>query len=425
MLSRRSSLSHLAVVLVGLFGMIAFSGSAAHAAEVNGIWTDSTTKDLGEWTGVEWLKKIKIRGWIEDYFVHNFNNPSQSTVNANQGSSVVKANNTTIEGRTFDVRNDKFRILLAEVELEKVPTLGEWYGAGFKLDVNWGDDPQIIYDTINQGLGGNNTVHPADKWIQHATVGYVAPIGKGLRFDAGKFVTHIGGETIEGIKNNNLSHGFLYSYAIPFQDTGVRINYPWSDKIYTELYVLRGWNVTTGDNNRGLTYGPSVGWTPTPWFNLFLNYLVGPEQRNDDKNLRHLVDAQVFFNTPIPKLNLLLYGDWALEENALNSGHKNAHWAGVAGVARYQVTDHLEPAVRLEYYNDQDGFTTGVNQKLYGVTFTLNCKIPLPKKAKGVSLLIRPEYRFDKSSEGFFTRHNKFRSKTTQHTVGIASYLYF
>ena len=423
MFSKRSGWFRRIVVCAALCGVVPFSAPAAHAAEVNGIWSEASTKDLGDWTGVEWLKKIKVRGWVEDCFVHNFNNPSQSVVNANQGSSVVKANNTTIEGRLFDIRNDKFRILLAELELEKIPTLGEWYGLGFKLDTNWGDDPQIIYDTINQGLGGD-TVHPADRWIQHASVGYVAPIGKGLRIDAGKFVTHIGGETIEGIKNNNLSHGFLYTYAIPFQDTGVRVNYPWSDKVYTELYVLRGWNMTTGDNNRGLTYGPSVGWTPAPWFNVYLNYLVGPEQRNDDKNLRHLVDAQVFFNTPIPKLNLLLYGDWALEENALNSGRKNAHWAGVAGVARYQLTDHLEPALRLEYMNDHDGFTTGVGQKLCGVTFTLNCKVPLPK-AKGVTLLIRPEYRFDKSSEGFFTRTKNFRSKTTQHTVGIGSYLYF
>lgn len=410
----------MAAVVVGLVGGWPVAGQAA---EVNGIWSEASTKDLGEWVGLPALKKIKVRGWFESYFVHNTNNPHRSVVNANanQGSSIVKGQNITIEGRLFDVHNDAPRISLAEVEFEKVPTLGEWGGAGFKLDVNWGDDPELIYDAI-QGALGEGVVHHADKAIQHATVGWVAPVGKGVRLDAGKFVTHIGAETIEGIKNNNLSHGFLYTYAIPFQDTGVRVNYPWSDKLYTELYVLRGWNVNTGDNNRGLTWGPSVGWTPNSWFNLFVNYLVGPEQRNDTKNLRHLVDFQVFVNNPVPKLNLLLFGDVGYEENALNSGHKNAHWHGLGGVARYQLNSHWEPSVRLEYLHDHDGFTTGVGQNLYEITCTLNYKMPLKK---GFSLLLRPEYRFDKSSENFFTGHRAFRQRTTQHTIGVGAYVYF
>ncbi|MBI3615625.1 MAG: porin [Candidatus Omnitrophica bacterium] len=395
--------------------------SLSRAAEVNGIWSEASTKDAGDWTGVSWLKKIKIRGWFESYFVHNTNEPSRTRVNSNQGSSIVKATNTTIEGRTFDIHNDVPRISLIELELEKVPTLGEWGGAGFKLDVNWGDTPEIIYDTI-QGALGEGVVHHADKWIQHASVGWVAPVGKGLRVDAGKLVTHIGAETIEGIKNNHLSHGLLYSYAIPFQDTGFRLNYPWSDKIYTELYVVRGWNVTTGDNNSGWTYGPSVGWLPNAWFNFYLNYLVGPEQRNNTSNLRHLVDFQAFINNPIPKLNLILFGDVGYEENALNSGARNAHWNGFGGIARYQVTDHLEPAVRMEYLHDRDGFATGVAGNMYSVTATLNYKMAL---GKGFSFLVRPEYRFDKSSENFFSSGSAFRSQTTQHTVGVGAYIYF
>jgi len=403
-----------------VLGMV-LAPPAGQAAEVNGIWTEAATKDAGEWTGLKWLEKVKIRGWVESYFVHNWNDPSRATVNANQGSSIVKATNTTIEGRTFDIHNDVPRINLIEVEVEKVPTLGEWGGAGFKLDVNWGDTPEIIYNTI-QGALGEGVVRAWEKWIQHATVGWVAPIGRGLRVDAGKFVTHIGGETIEGIKNNNFSHGFLYSYAIPFQDTGVKVNYPWSDTFYTELYVLRGWNVTTGDNNRGATVGPSIGWLPTSWFNLYLNYLVGPEQRNDQSDLRHLVDFQAFFNNPVPKLNVLLFGDLGFEEHAVGSDTQNALWHGLGGVVRYQLTDRLEPAIRLEYLHDQDGFATNVDQNLYGVTLTLNYKVPLKK---GVTLLLRPEYRIDKTSEDFFTKGERFRAASTQQTVGIAAYVYF
>jgi len=407
------------IFLFGAFLVVSLP-QAGQAAEVNGIWAESSTKDAGDWTGLEWLKKIKVRGWLESCFVHNFNDSHRATVNANQGSSIVKAGNTTIEGRTFDIHNDVPRINLIEVEVEKVPTLGEWGGAGFKLDANWGDDPQVIYDSIQGGIG--KSLNTADKWIQHATVGWVAPVGKGVRLDAGKFVTHIGAETIEGIKNNNLSHGLLYSYAIPFQDTGGRIDYAWSDKFVTDFYVLRGWNMTTRDNNSGVTVGPSFSWLPSAWFNFYINYLVGPEQRHNTSNQRHLVDWQAFFNTPVPKLNLILFGDWAFEENAINGNTESTSWHGLGGVARYQLTDHLEPVFRLEYLHDEDGFATGVAQDVYSVTLTLNYKIPLKK---GFSLLIRPEYRFDKASENFYTKESSFRSKTTQHTVGVGAYIYF
>ena len=46
--------------------LLSFSAPVpVHGAEVNGIWTDSSTKDLGDWTGIGSLKKIKIRGWLE------------------------------------------------------------------------------------------------------------------------------------------------------------------------------------------------------------------------------------------------------------------------------------------------------------------------------------------------------------------------
>src|SRR5215218_3389114 len=80
-------------------------GGPGHAAEVNGIYTEPTTKDLGELTKVDLLKGIKIRGWIDGYFEGNFNHPKRSTVNANQDLSVVKSRDLTTEGRGFDVHD--------------------------------------------------------------------------------------------------------------------------------------------------------------------------------------------------------------------------------------------------------------------------------------------------------------------------------
>ena len=414
MATSRVAVALLAVFLAGL-GMPIM---VAHAAEVNGIYTEDSTKDLGELTKIDVFKGVKFRGWIDTYFVGNFNNPSRSTVNANQALSVIKSRDLTIEGRTFDVHDRSFNLSLAELEVEKVPNVG---GVGFKIDLAYGDTMDIMVDTIKAAIG-SSSVSDFDRYVQHASISYVAPIGSGLRFDVGKFVTHIGGETIETIKNNNYSHAFFYTYAIPFQDIGVRVHYDWTKEVYTELYLLNGWNATS-DNNKAKTFGPSIGWAPSPKFSLYFNYLVGNERTDNDKqfeNLRHLLDAQVNWE-PIERLNLSLNADYATEDGAIGRS-KDAQWYGLTGWIRYKITDTLEPSFRAEWYRDEDGFTTGVAQTLVGLTLSLNWKIGLGKLA---NILLRPEYRVDISNKDFFTRGNDFRSEKIQHTLGIGAVLYF
>lgn len=402
----------LALVLFSVFVGLAFS---ARAQEVNGIYTEAATKDLGELSGNDSLKGIKFRGWLEGYYVWNQNDVRASVANANQGFSAIKARDLTIEGRAFDVHANRPTINLIELEVEKVPNRGRF---GFKVDLAGGDTQKIIFDTIK--AVSPDSLSNAEENIQHASLSYLAPIGTGLRVDVGKFVTHIGGETIESIKNRNFSHAFFYTYAIPFQDTGVRLNYAFNSKVYGELYILKGWNVTK-DNNDGKTVGLSLGWTPSPKFSLYANYMGGPEQNNNDDNLRHLIDLQAIFLSS-PTLQTMVNVDVATDENALGSG-EDARWGGVALTLRKTIGDHFFPTVRAEYYNDQDGFTTGVGQRLWGTTFTADYRIGGAKSFTKV--LIRPEIRYDRSSETFFSRKSDFRSERDQLTAGVGLVLYF
>jgi len=413
---------HILTGLLLLGMLLILPNAPTYAAEVNGIYTEPSTKDLGEVTKLDFFKGIKFRGWIDAYYVGNFNRPSRTTANANQGSSVVKGHNVTIEGRTFDIHRNSFTLSLAEIELEKVPEMG---GVGFKFDLNFGETPEIIVDTIRGGLGPSaaaDSVLDFDKTFQHASIGYLAPVGRGLRMDFGKFVTHIGGETIESIKNNNYSHSFYYTYAIPFQDTGLRLHYDWSDTFYTELYVVNGWNVTV-DNNGGKTFGPSIGWAPSPKFSVYVNYLVGPEQNDNTRNDRHLLDAQVYLN-PVEPLNIAFNLDLGHEENVLlpTGVRRDTQWGGLTGYLRYKVTEVLEPVARIEYFRDDDAVMTGVRQSLWGFTATLNYKIAV---TKGNALLLRPEIRYDRSNARFFSNEDGFRLSKDQATLGIGLVYYF
>jgi len=393
---------------------------------VGGIYTVPDTKDLGTLTGISWLSGTKVRGWIDTNYVINFNEPDRGIVNANNAASagettgsIVKGRDITVEGRTFDVHDQSFGLSLAELEIEKVPEFG---GVGYKFDLAFGETQDIIVDSIRGSVGAptsSDIVSDFDKTFQHASLGYVAPIGRGLRVDAGKFVTHIGGETIETVKNWNYSHSFFYTYAIPFQDSGIHVSYPWADTFYTDFYFLNGWNSTI-DNNQGKSFGPSIGWSPAPWMWVYTNYLAGPEQADTGTNLRHLWDTQVFLG-PFNGWNFLVNYDLGYEENALagpaGTLTQSAMWSGVTGYARYKINDWLEPSFRIEYFKDRDGLQTGVDQDLLGLTFTLNTKLGLGK-SKGSVVLFRPELRYDRSTRKFFTEQSKFRGGTDQWTAG-------
>jgi hypothetical protein len=383
---------------------------------VNGIYTAPETKDLGVLTGVKFLEAVKFRGWISTYYDFNFNTPDRGVVNQHQGLSVIHGRNATIEGRTFDIHSNSFSLDLAEVELEKVPVAGS--RLGFKFDLAFGDTQDIIADSI-AGSTGDQTISQFDKVFQHASIGYLAPIGKGLRIDFGKFVTHIGGETIENIKNNNFSHAFFYTYAIPFQDTGFRFHYDWSDKAYSEFYLVNGWNVTF-DNNKGKTFSFSQGWTPNSKVSFVANWMGGPEQNDNSSNWRHLGDFQIYIN-PTSRWKTLTNIDVARETAALGPG-KNAAWDGVMEMVRYQVTPRFSPAFRFEWYRDPQGFTTGVAQNLFGYTVTLDYKLG---SGRWDRVLIRPEWRYDHSTANFFSRDSRFRDTDHQQTLGVAFVYYF
>ncbi len=381
---------------------------------VSGIWMPADAKDLGKLTGQSWLSGFKIRGWVDGYYVSNRNHASRALVNTNQSSSIVKGKNISVEGRAFDVQDQEPSLSLAEIEVEKIPEVG---GFGFKLDLAAGETQNVIVDTIGGALGSHAThdrVSGPGRNIQHASVSYMAPVGNGLRIDVGKFVTHIGGETIETVKNWNYSHAFFYTYGIPFQDAGVRLNYAWSDTLYTELYVLQGWNVNR-DNNSGKTWGPSVGWTPLPWLSVVANYLTGPEQNDNTSNQRHLFDAQVVLGPFADRWTFMVNYDHGTEARVPPTNTADARWSGTTFYMRYKIDDRFEPSLRIEDYRDPNGFTTGTAQKLRGYTLTLNTRIPAGK----TMVMIRPEIRYDRSNANFFSRGDAFQSIRNQWTAGV------
>jgi hypothetical protein len=345
------------------------------------------------------------------------------TYNGNAGT--VGGESEQNDYRVFDHKANSFTLDLAQIVFVKDPALGN---AGYKLKLSAGETAKWIH---SRGLSGAPLTAPqagegTDSFdVTEAYISYNATVGKGLRFDLGKFVTFFGAEVIEAIDNPNYSRSFLFNYAIPFTHTGLKASYAFSDALNAALYIVNGWDDST-DNNRGKSYGVSVTYAPAELFSLVVNGMTGPEQDeqgpnaptvgSSGSNKRNMLDIIATIK-PIKPLSIILNYDDGREDNVpgtlLPSGtSSDAKWDGLAGIIKYDFNATYSLAVRGEYFDDKDGFRTGTVQKLKEVTVT-------PEIRLNGGVILRPEYRHDTSDKTSFDIVNGTATKKSQDTLAL------
>ncbi len=297
--------------------------------------------------------------------------------------------------RNFDTKHNQFGLSLLEFGLAKVPTADS--RSGFRLDLDYGPTTAIVHAAEPGG--------PAIfQNIQQAYMSYLAPAGKGLQFDVGKFVTQHGAEVIEAKDNWNYSRSLLFAWAIPYYHMGVRATYAANDKVTIAGALVNGWNNVV-ENNEAKTFGAQVVLKPTASLSIVQNYMGGPEQAGNDDDWRHLSDTTLTYTAGA--LSLMMNYDYGRD----TVGGRSVHWQGVGGYAKYVVNDRFAVIPRAEWYQDDDGFTTGTSQTLK--EFTLTGEATLAPR-----LLWRIEYRGDFSDVDFFEKHDGI-FVDNQHSIGF------
>ena len=292
--------------------------------------------------------------------------------------------------RNFDTRHNQFRVAMAQIWLSKPPT--EDSRAGYKVKLSVGPATTMV-QSFEPGTS------PVLENIEEGFISYLAPVGKGLQIDFGKFVTQHGAEVIEAKDNWNYSRSLLFALAIPYYHAGVRMTYSPNSKVTVMGDIVNGWNNVT-ENNSGKTFGAQVTLKPTGAFTLVQNYMAGPEQPNDTADWRHLADTVATY-TVTPKFSLMANYDYGTDTLA----GSRVHWDGIGGYAKYQANKYVALSPRVEWYDDPSGFTTGTAQTLKEVTGTLELK---PTD----TFMWRIEYRSDFSDTAVFKMHDGTLKKT-------------
>ena len=324
--------------------------------------------------------------------------------------------------RVFDYRRNSLVLHQAAFTFAKTPD----EGFGGLLNVTLGRDADVIAayktgpsrgDGCNLATGQSSTgscrrtgFDVTQAFAQYST----GPVHVML----GKYVTFAGAEVINSTANPNYSRSILFGYAIPFTHTGVRMNYKASDSLSVMGGINNGWDDIRDTNSAkagefGVTFSPVKELTLIGMVHTGKERVGGLVNTGPD-GTRNLIDAVATFNAT-DKLTFILNYDYGTQANAAGAtvtGTNRAKWSGLAGYANYQIDDSWRLSLRAEYFDDRDGYRTGVAQKWKEATLTAGYT---PIK----NLELRGEIRGDRSNVPAFVKTENVTASKSQRSVGL------
>ena len=382
-------------------------------------------------------RPLKISGYMDFSYEYNFNRPENHTNN----------------NRIFDTDSNGFNVHLAQLDFSRLPVSpGE---AGFQVDLAFGTDQRWFAAQDNFADPAQRSTQFKDVDLLQGYMEYIAPLGTGITFDAGKFVSWTGSEVIQAADDFNSSRSFLFGYAKPFTHTGLRATYDvfngdenCGDGAWrVGMGIVNGWD-NIQDQNNAKTGIFMSDWQPTHAFEWTVDGVVGDEQVVDERAVfteatrgptlinpdsfsspvnafsdptipgllpqltntiwkvhhgspRVLIDSTLTAKGPEgtrwDRLTFVLNADYAQEGDVPRfNGPGNRSWWGVAGYVKYQFLKNWYIANRLEYFADPQGVRTNRAQDLWESTLTADWALSDP-------LHLRLEYRHDQSNANSFS----------------------
>ena len=376
--------------------------AAAPAAAQNAVAQSSTAPGSQAAPSIaSLLGPTTLSGFIDTYYNYNSNQPA----------------NLRTGNQLFNPYGNQFGLNMIELTLDKPPDPNA-SRTGYHVSLGFGQAMNVVNGSDPAGLS-------FAQYLKEAYFSYLAPAGKGLQVDVGKFVTPNGAEVIESKDNWNYTRSLLFYYAIPYFHYGARAKYAFSDKYSLTGYLVNGWNNIVSTNS-GKTYGLSFGWNPNKKVGFSENFMIGPQlpasratapagvlpdPGGSNSSWRQLWDTVITYS-PTSRLSLMLNGDYGRGDRVfttLGTTSPPVSWYGAAGYVKYALNSKYSLATRYEYFGDPEGFQTVVGGHFQEGTFTLERDI-------ASHIISRLEYRHDFSSEPFFLKGASTLEKS-QNTV--------
>ena len=380
---------------IGICAIASLLGSNAAFAQDAPTDAETVWKKVG----------FQISGTVLTSYTQNFNNP---VTNTNQL-------------RIFDTAANSFMANMAQLVFER-PANASGSGmdrVGFRARLNFGTDARFSRARTNFQPGNDNT----ELDMQEMYAEYIAPIGNGLKIQAGKINTLIGYEVINAWENPNFSRTMMFGLSQAFTTTGIRFTYPFAKWATASIGLINGWD-NIEDNNRGKSFEYLVALTPHEKFGISFFGSYGPEQSNGnsfagtiaqvggcpnnttgcDPSAKRVVTGAIITIKPIATTTLVLEPYYGNESNASGNHPQNGtngRWNGIVAYLIHDLNDQEKPnafslRVRGEIWEDAGGSracagafntvgntnvcsgTTGVQTPVFNNTPATALTLPVP-----------------------------------------------
>jgi hypothetical protein len=377
----------------------------------------STALTADDRKNLDFLRDTTINLGVDAYYAYNFNHP------------VGRVNLL----RAYDVLSNNISLNQASVIFERAPNVSEGRRFGGRLDLQFGQ----ATDTL-QGNPANEPRPQIYRNIFQAYGTYIAPLGKGLTVDFGKWSSSLGVENNYTKDQMNYSRSYLFDF-LPFYHMGVRASYPVNDRLTVNYWLVNGTNQAEATNAfKDELFGFVV--KPRKTITWTANYYLGQEHpdripvnpvgpipvqpglsfqaiRPAPDGRLHIIDSYVSWQAS-RKLSAALEGDYVIERlwrnEALGRSSAPSHVTAGAVYVRSELTPKVAVAGRAEYLSDRGGLFSGLTQALKETTATFDYKF-------GDGFLMRYEWRRDFSNQPTFLTDTQgaFSKEQTTATVGL------
>lgn len=324
---------------------------------------------------------ITFSGWVEAFYQWNFNTPSNGITN----------------DRGFDNRHDSFTI--DNAVLDVIGVLGP-VAAHVALQVGLTPETYYSAEPVSPGGAGAGSSGPnLWKYIQQANLGWTAPLGRGLLVEAGLFLSPIGPEGLAVKDQWNWSRSTLF-FGLPYYHAGVRVAYPFTDRIVASIGAFNGWNNIV-DNNPEKSLAAQLTYNVPDKVTVNFVYFTGVERSPGSpagSPWRHLFDLYAAYH-PLPWLSLLAHADAGFEPGDLGI----SSWAAGALYARFRPAKWLYVATRGDFYFEHTAHNNleSAGPVAYPVEWVSSATLTFDLRPAD-NLSFRVEYRHDQAAADLY-----------------------
>lgn len=316
---------------------------------------------------------LVLSGYVETAYQWNFNQPDNLITNY----------------RDFDDRHATF--LVQNVVLD---ALGTYDRVSGHLAVQFGETGQTYYaaEPVWRAASGAGS-SGADVWrfIQQATVGWKAPLGRDLLLEAGIFLSPVGPESMAIKDQWNWSRSDLF-FALPYYHSGARASYPLTDRLTAQVMVCNGWNDALNGNLHASIEGSLTYVVPDKLTvqALYFGGVERPENAPEGAAWRNLFDAYAIYS-PTKWLSTMFHADAGFEPNNFGT----SSWAAGAVYLRFQPAKWLYVGGRADAFHET--VATGATPIFWAGSQWVASGTATVDVRPNDNMSVRLEYRHDES----------------------------